>query len=207
MGFAGLSSNGVRAVAIAMCGAALCTPADAQSISDKLNSWFFGAPATDNRPAQAEQAELDCPSVDIRAGASTLAINTPGGEATPMTMRYQVSIGNTARECAALGSVMTMRVGMKGRVLLGPAGGAGQVDIPIRMAVVHEGPSPRVIVSKFHRMQVAVQPGQTAVDFTHVEQDLTFPMPRPAALESYVVYVGFDPSAAPAKPERKQKKK
>ena len=143
MGFAGLSSNGVRAVAIAMCGAALCTPADAQSISDKLNSWFFGAPATDNRPAQAEQAELDCPSVDIRAGASTLAINTPGGEATPMTMRYQVSIGDTARECAALGSVMTMRVGMKGRVLLGPAGGAGQVDIPIRMAVVHEGPQPQ----------------------------------------------------------------
>ena len=32
-------------------------------------------------------------------------------------------------------------------------------------------------------------------------------MPRGAALDSYVVYVGFDPSAAPAKPERKQKKR
>jgi len=40
----------------------------------------------------------------------------------------------------------------------------------------------------------------------HVEQDLTFPMPRPAVLESYVVYVGFDPGAAPARPERKAQK-
>ena len=39
--------------------------------------------------------------------------------------------------------------------------------------------------------------------FVHVEQDLTFPMPRAAVLDTYMVYVGFDPSAAPAKPERK----
>ena len=48
-------------------------------------------------------------------------------------------------------------------------------------------------------------PGQTAVPFVHVEQDLTFPMPRGNLIEAYVVYVGFDP--APAKPERKQKTK
>ena len=43
------------------------------------------------------------------------------------------------------------------------------------------------------------------VPFVHVEQDVTFPMPRGNLLEAYVVYVGFDP--APAKPERKQKQK
>ncbi len=52
-----------------------------------------------------------------------------------------------------------------------------------------------------------MQPGQTAVDFAHVEQDLTFPIPRPAVLEAYVVYVGFDPDGKPPKPERKPKQK
>jgi hypothetical protein len=62
-------------------------------------------------------------------------------------------------------------------------------------------------VSKLYRITVDVPPGQTMVPFTHVDQDLTFPMPRGDALDNYVVYVGFDPSAGPAKPERKQKKK
>src|SRR4051812_45615303 len=107
---------------------------------------------------------------------------------------------------AALGGVMTMKVGVEGRVLLGPAGGPGQIDIPLRMAVVQEGVSPKTIVSKFYKFAVAIQPGQTSVPFAHVEQDLTFPMPRGADFDSYIVYVGFDPQSLNTKPERPAKK-
>jgi hypothetical protein len=188
---------------------ALTTGASAQSVSDKLNSWLFGTPpSTNSAPAEANTpAEIDCPGVEVRQGASTLAVSAPGTDAGPMTTRYQVGISQTARECAPLGSVMTMKVGVQGRVLLGPAGTPGQLDIPLRMAVVQEGANPKTIVSKFYRLAVAIPPGQTSVPFVHVEQDLTFPMPRGADLDSYVVYVGFDPSAAPAKPERKPAKK
>ena len=110
-----------------------------------------------------------------------------------MTTRYQVSIGQTARECAALGSVMTMKVGMQGRVLLGPAGRPGQVDIPLRMAVVRKDRL-QAVVSKFYRLAVAVRPaGQRAVRACRA--GLTFPMPRAAEFDAYVVYVGFDPAA------------
>jgi hypothetical protein len=193
--------------AAALLTGTLTAPAGAQSIGDRINSWFGGGssappPSAPGQPA----AEITCPGVDIRQGASTLSITTPGGEATAMTTRYQVSIGQTARECAALGGVMTIKVCLEGRVLLGPAGGPGRVDIPLRVAVVQEGANPKAIVSKLARLAVDVQPGQTAVPFVHVEQDLTFPMPRGDALDSYVVYVGFDPSAGPAKHERKPKK-
>lgn len=192
------------AAAAISAGLLLSSPAGAQSISDKLNSWFFGPPAQDN-PNANTPADYDCPGVEVRQGASTLAINAPGTQSGPMNTRFQVTIGQTARECAALGGVMTMKVGVQGRVLLGPAGGPGQVDIPLRMVVVQEGPEPKPIISKFTRLSVAVAPGQTAVPFTHVEQDVTFPLPRPAVLETYVVYVGFDPVAQ--KPERKQPQK
>ena len=203
-----LSTTCTCAAAVA---AALLLPsqAGAQSISDKLNSWFFGGgsstqQAPGNTPDNAS-ADIECPGVEVRSGAATLAINAPGGEATPMNTRYQVTIGQLARECAALGGVVTMRVGVQGRVLLGPAGGPGQVDVPLRLAVVQEGPEPKPIVSKFARLTVAVPPGQTAVPFVHVEQDVTFPLPRGNLIEAYVVYVGFDPT--PVKPERKQKTK
>jgi len=45
------------------------------------------------------------------------------------------------------------------------------------------------------------------VPFVHIEQDLTFPMPRAAVFDAYVVYVGFDPASLNTKPEPKQKKK
>jgi len=41
----------------------------------------------------------------------------------------------------------------------------------------------------------------------HVEQDLTFPTPRAADFDNYVVYVGFDPASLNTKPERPAKSK
>src|SRR5436305_14707739 len=191
------------------CGLLVMSPALAQdSITDKLGGWLFGRSPSQpgsNNPA-GPAAEIDCPSVSVRQGASTLAITDPKAEAGPMTTRYQVSIADTARECAALGGVMTMKVGVEGRVLLGPAGGPGQIDVPLRMAVVQAGPNPKTIVSKFYRLAVAIPPGQTSVPFVHVEQDLTFPTPRAADFDSYVVYVGFDPQSLNTKPERPAKR-
>jgi hypothetical protein len=202
-------SSSTRAWAVAFAlGSLVAAPAGAQSFGDRINSWFGRGPSA---PAPAapgqEPVEIECPGIQIRQGASTLSISNPGVDAGPMSTRYQVSIGDTARECAALGGVMTMKIGVQGRVLLGPAGGPGKVDIPLRLAVVEEGMNPKPIVSKLYRLAIEVPPGQTAVPFVHVEQDMTFPMPRGDALDNYVVYVGFDPSAAPAKPERKTKAK
>ena len=78
-------------------------------------------------------------------------------------------------------------------MLVGPAGGPGQVDVPLRYAVVKEGPEPKTVVSKFSRIQVAIPEGRSNVLFTHVDNDIAFPMPPGFDIESYVVYVGFDP--------------
>ena len=193
---------GVLAALIALT---MSAPARAQSISDRLNQWILGKPVEAPRQDPNTPAELECPGVGVRPGASTLSVTVPGAEAGPMSTRYQASIGQTARECAALGGVMTMKVGVQGRILLGPAGGPGQLDIPLRLAVVREGTEPRTVWTKMYRLPVAIPPGQTAVPFVHVEQDVTFPLPRGNLIEAYVVYVGFDP--APVKPERKQKTK
>ena len=201
-----LKLTSARIAAATVLYAAMATSASAQDITDKMKSWIFGPPAVENNSNANTPKEIDCPGVEVRNGAATLSIAAPGVEAGPMTTRYQVTIGDTARECAPLGGVMTMKVGVQGRVLLGPAGAPGQVDIPLRIAVVQEGVNPKTIVSKFYRVPVQVPPGQTSVPYMQVEQDLTFPMPPPAVLDAYVVYVGFDPNSAPARPERKPAK-
>lgn len=185
---------------------AISTANAEESISDKLNSWILGSPVK-QAPVPNATNELECPDISIRAGASTLAVSAPGTEASPTTTRYQATIGQTARECAALGGMITMKIGVQGRVLLGPAGGPGQLDVPLRLAVVREGTEPKTIWTKFYKFPVAIPPGQTSVPFVHVAQDVSFPMPSASELEAYVVYVGFDPSGLSAKPEPRRKGK
>jgi hypothetical protein len=95
---------------------------------------------------------------------------------------------------------MNMKVGIEGRVITGPAGGPGTVDVPLRIAVVQEGVNPKTIVSRFGRVQVAIGSAVDRAAFTHVDSEISFPMPQPIAnIDSYVVYVGFDPAGAQEK--------
>ena len=82
-----------------------------------------------------------------------------------MNLRYQVGIGQTARECKLNGTTLTMRVGVQGRVILGPAGGRAD-RLPLRLAVVHEGPQPKTIFTKLNRVPVTIPPGDGNVQFT-----------------------------------------
>lgn len=180
------------------------------SFRERMNAMLFGGPPTP-APATAASggaAEIDCPPVEIRQGTSTLSA-AAGAEPTATNLRYQVSIGQTARECAVLGATFTVKVGVQGRVALGPAGSPGSIEIPLRVALVREGIEPKTVWTKLYRVPVTIQPGQTNIPFLHVEEDLTVPVPSGADLDAYVVYVGFDPLAAkePRKPAKKQKPK
>jgi hypothetical protein len=143
--------------------------------------------------AQAGSSDIDCPSVTVRSGAAAWQISSGSG---PNNVRYQGSLGQLARECAVLGETMTMRVGVEGRVLVGPQGGAGNVNVPLRIALVAEGPTPRPIWSKFYSVPVAVPPNASQAIFSQVEDDLTFPIPPNKRVDNYIVYVGFDPQGA-----------
>ena len=113
-------------------------------------------------------------------------------EAAATDVRYQLTLTQLARQCTAMGANLVMKVGVQGRIIVGPAGGPGQVDIPLRYAVVREGPQPKTVVTKFKRISVTVAPGQTHVQFVDIEEGLGFPMPSRSELDAYVVYVGFD---------------
>jgi hypothetical protein len=162
------------------------------SLASRFTSFFSGATPGVTQP-HSSAPDVECPGVDIRTGASTMNIAAKATtDATAGDLRYQLSFGQTARECAVKGATMIVKVGVQGRVILGPMGAPGRVDVPLRYAVVREGPQPKTVVTKFKRISVAVVPGETHVQFVDIEEGLTFPMPSKSELDAYVVYVGFD---------------
>jgi len=164
------------------------------SWSARISSFFSGAKPGVSQPSSPTPSapEVECPGVDIRNGASTLNITVKPDQATAGDVKYQLSFGQTARECHVQDGTMSIKVGVQGRAIIGPFGAPGSVDIPLRYAVVREGPEPKVIVTKFKRTSAVIGPGQTHVQFVDIEEGLSFPLPPATELDAYVVYVGFD---------------
>jgi hypothetical protein len=185
-----------RAVAVLLTAGVLLPGCSSSlpSLSGSLPSWFSRpnrpAAAQANAAGQVRQLDEDCPGVDIRTGAGTLAVAARNDQPTASDLRYQLTFTELARQCFVEGNTVRMRVGVQGRAIVGPAGAPSQISLPIRYAVVREGVSPRTIVTKFRRDTLSLAAGNTT--FTDIEEDLSFPLPPQAELVAYVVYVGFD---------------
>jgi len=196
----------VLTLALSGCGGSMLSssPLDLFSSSSKATT---GNVTGD---ANAATTDIECPSLEVRTGAATLQIGSKPGEGEPAAfdVRYQGSFIRTARECHVNAGMMTMKVGVEGRVITGPAGAPGTVDVPLRLAVVKEGINPKPILSKFVKIPVTIAGAVDRATFTHIDSDISFPLPQPLAdIDSYVVYVGFDPSALqPEKPKVPAKK-
>ncbi len=185
-----------------------CSGTSLPSLSGSLPGWF-SRPNSSVAQAQAsvpagKVLEDDCPAVDIRTGAGTLAVAAKPKEATANDLRYQLTFVELARQCFLDGGTVRMRVGVHGRAIVGPAGASGQVAAPIRYAVVQEGVQPKTIVTKFRRVPVTLDTVNSTM-FTDIEDDLSFPMPPFDALQKYVVYVGFDEAGDRQQPQAKKK--
>src|SRR5262249_32679847 len=105
-----------RAVAlIVTLGAAGCSsfdiggsssPSDSTSSSSftqRVRNMFSSGSASGQEKVAATaptgpDPNLDCPSVTVRSGAATLAVNTPGAEPSATNLRFQATVTQTARE-------------------------------------------------------------------------------------------------------------
>ena len=204
----GRAIGAVTAVAVGLSLAA--APAAAQSLGDRFKSLFGGGsgekPAP-TAPAEATgEADLTCPPVTVRAGASTFKIGAPGKEAVGNDLRYQATITKIARECTINAGEITAKIGIQGRVIAGPAGAPPSVQVPLRVAVVQAGVGEKVIATKAYQTTVAMTE-DASVPFVLVAEDLVYPAPSGVVADSYIFYVGFDPQSLKPEKAKPSKKK
>ena len=153
------------------------------------NLIFLNDPSPPPAQVAAARTQLACPRVELLGGTAALMIYERGGEGDARQVRYQASISQTARECADLGAEVGIRVGVQGRVLAGPVGGPGTLDVPIRIAMLD--PEGQPVSSNLARTSVTIPQGQTGVSFSYVDESITFPIPE-GGLGAYRIVVGFD---------------
>lgn len=183
------------ALIVALPGLAACASSSGDTGGAGGIAGFFsgGAPSSSNisYPPDYFIDKGYCPPVQIRAGTESFMVYERQHEDDPAYVRFQASLGQTAREChpTAAGDGLTVKLGVTGRLIAGPKGGQGTASLPLRVAVVkqHGG---TVLFTKAYKVPVTVRAPQYFGDFAQVIDDIAFKVgPDDRDL---VIYVGYD---------------
>jgi hypothetical protein len=132
---------------------------------------------------------LVCPSIEVKEGGAAQRVYSGGQESR--NVRHQFSLGELARECRVVGTQLIMKVGVEGKVLLGPAGSPASFTVPVTIAVVAEG-SNKTVSSRNYKASASIPQGQSLSSFTIVSEDIAVPFINEAANMDYSIVVSID---------------
>lgn len=168
-----------------------------------------GKPATNpsDKPKVLPVAsqDINCPDVVIADGAAALRVGGPDNQ----SVRYQFNIGDTARQCDPAGpSQASLRIGVKGEVVIGPAGSPGTFSAPLKITVTRESDKADVFSQTYH--VEAATDGVAAGAFRVVTDPIALAMPTLQLADVYSITVGFEGGTgapAPTRHSRQRPKK
>ena len=128
----------------------------------------------------------ECPPIRVRLGGEAMFYYGSGRTGDPKALQYQGIIDESTRNCVVSDGLISVNMGVSGRVLLGPAGKQTTVNAPIRFAVERDG---QAVFSEKYTLPVAITPENNAGEFVKVVENVAIPY---LGGEKITIWVGFD---------------
>jgi hypothetical protein len=142
----------------------------------------------DAKPPEGKVLESElrayCPMITLREGTAFFNTYEKGAQDDPAKIIHQASISDVTRSCTRANGMLTMNVAVAGRVVPGPAGSAGTVTMPIRVAVVR---GEEVLYSQLHKHQVKV--GNESTQWLFNDPNVSIPIPSTQDIQ---IFAGYD---------------
>jgi len=127
----------------------------------------------------------ECPPIKVRPGAEALFYYGKGKVGSPTDLNYQAVIDKQSRNCVVSNGLITVKMGVVGRLLLGPKGTQSKVDVPVTFAVERNS---MAVFSETYQIPVAVNPATQSGEFVKVVDNVAIPY---TGGEDIVIWVGF----------------
>lgn len=128
----------------------------------------------------------ECPPIKVKAGSEALFYYGKGKVGNPKDLNYQAIMDKQSRNCVVSNGLITVKMGMVGRLLLGPAGNQTNVNVPVRFTVERDGVA---LFSEKYEIPVTITPPNQSEEFVKVVENVAVPY---TGGEQIVFYVGFD---------------
>ena len=165
-------------------------PADLGVTSDPS-----GVETAHQQKTQVAVVQGSCPQVFLRESTAVLKRYGKGAKDDPQSLAYQVTLADTTRQCVLSESQLVMTVMVQGRLVVGPTGASGTVNVPIRVSVL-DGNTP--LYSEIEQFPVTIPADGTGSQFVYTRSNIAVPGGSGGFVK---VYVGFEDG--PAKKKKK----
>ena len=136
-----------------------------------------------------------CPQMLIWAREKHLTVYEGGRTGDGLSIIHQGEITKVARECEFAPGQVTIKFGFSGRVLMGPKGQPGIVQLPVS-AFITDGNRERV-QSDTIKVDVTMPP-DTPIGYFSTVRTLTLKIQEGARPADYKLFVGFDKASPEA---------
>lgn len=148
---------------------------------------------TNADPAEMAQVQAlpaiatECPEIKVRPGSEAMFFYGGGKIGDARELHYQAIIDQQSRNCVVSNGLITVKMGVSGRVLLGPKGNESSINVPVRFAVERDSVP---VFTERYELPVGITPPNQSADFVKVVENVTIPY---LGGETIIIWVGFDP--------------
>lgn len=129
----------------------------------------------------------ECPPIKVRDGGQAIFSYANNKVGSPTELQFQAIIDKESRNCVVSNGLITVKMGVVGRLLLGPKGQPGDYTVPLRFAVERDD---MAVFSQNYNLPLTLTSAEQSKEFVKVVDNVAIPY---VGGEKIVIWVGFDP--------------
>src|SRR4029078_6095809 len=163
--------------------------ADDAASSVNADRLLENAKADNGQDAAASGAAAHCPQIVAWPYDRLLTVYEPGHNGDSLSIVHRGEITKLARECQLYSDRVVVKYGFAGRVLLGPKGQPGVVNLPVNVHV--SGTAKKDPANDAIKLTATIQAGNPVGYFSMVKE-ISFPVVVGSRPEDYKIFIAFD---------------
>jgi hypothetical protein len=182
-----LAATGAFALVLSACSMGnMFAPAPANNTTQLQNASATPAALNAGLASALPAIATECPPIKVMPGGEALFRYADNSRPNPRQLNWQAIIDKQSRNCVVSNGKIAIRMGVVGRLLLGPAGNQSDAELPLRFAIERDGVA---IFSEKYGIPVTVPANAQSAEFVKVVDNVEIPY---LGGEIITIWVGFD---------------
>ncbi|MGN6102810.1 MAG: hypothetical protein ACTHOR_16845 [Devosia sp.] len=165
-----MASAGLLAAALGGCSMDLF--GSGPDLSQQANTSASPAQVAQGQASALPAIATECPPIKARPGAEALFNYGGARSGTSTSLHYQIELERETRNCVVSNGLITVKMGVVGRVLLGPMGKESSFSVPLRFTVERNGTA---VFSEKYVIPVSITPPAQSAEFVKVVDNVAIP--------------------------------
>ncbi|MCF6303634.1 MAG: hypothetical protein L3J13_10655 [Devosiaceae bacterium] len=182
-----IAGAGVVSIVLAGCGVGSLMGGSADTTAQLAQTSPTAAQISQIQSTALPAIATQCPPIKVRRGGEAVFsyVNNRVGDA--QALKYQAVIDGQSRNCIVSNGLITVKMGVVGRLILGPSNTQNDATLPVRFVVER---NEIAVFSQLYDIPLTVTPPDRSAEFVKVVENVAIPY---LGGENIIIWVGFDP--------------